>query len=361
MNVLFLTPYILGDPRTPGSSTDVRVYPLAQELKNRGVSFEFLNPPRSHILNPFNRFFLPCSVKDFLNTITRQRMAFDAFFISRASSIFVYLIRKRVGSKVIFDLDDPLFLPSRKIDGFQVRSPLFGFIEKIMENSVAVTASSHYILEYAKSFNPDSFLIHTPIDTEKFSPLIRKKSGKFTVGWVGNASGSLMNLEMLRRPLMRIGKRYDIRFKIVSYLGDERVRNAFRKLERIVEVDYGLRQWVPLSELPKYICDFDVLASPFMKTLWFEGKSVVKIAFGMSMGIPIVSSPVGEQKYVTKHGSNGFLAKNPEDWYKYLKMLIEDEKLRCSMGKAGRETAEKELSSRVCGRKLLGIITRLME
>lgn len=360
MNLLFLTPYILGDPRTPGSSTDVRVYPLAKELKNRGVSFEFLNPPQSHVPNPFDRLFLPCSLKDFLNTIAKQRMEFDAFFISRASSILVHLIEKRVSGKVIFDLDDPLFLPSRKIDGFQVRSPLFGFIEKVMRNSAAVTASSHYILEYAKSFNRDSFLVHTPIDTEKFSPSIRRKSEKFTVGWVGNASGSLVNLEILRRPLMKIGKRYDIRFKIVSYLGDERVRNAFRKLERSIEVDYGMKQWVPLSELPKYICDFDILVSPFTKTLWFEGKSVVKIAFGMAMGIPVISSPVGEQKYVTKHGSNGFLARNPEEWYKYLKMLIEDERLRSSMGKCGRETAEKELSSRVCGKKLFDVINRLL-
>jgi glycosyltransferase involved in cell wall biosynthesis len=361
MKVLFLTPYILGDSRTLGSSTDVRVYPLAKELEKRGASCKFLNSPQSYILNPLNRLFFPLSLENFLSFWVSNKVAFDVLFISRVSSIFVRLIQKKTNSKVIFDLDDPLFLPSRKIGRFKVRSPSFDFVERVMKNSEAITASSHYILAYAKNFNHNSFLIHTPIDTDEFNPLIRKRSEKFTIGWVGNASGSLVNLKMLRRPLMKLGKRYDIRFKMVSYLGDEKVKNAFRKVEGCVEVDYGMEQWVPLNELPRYICGFDVFASPFTKTSWFEGKSIVKAAIGMAIGIPVVASPVGEQKYVLKHGINGFLAKNEEEWYKYLKMLIEDEKLRGSMGNSGRETAEKKLSSRVCGKKLFDTINRLMQ
>lgn len=359
MKALFLTPYILGDPETPGSSTDIRVYPLAKELEKQGISCEFLNPPRLYVVNPFNRIFFAYTFKDFLRLFVNHKMAFDVFFISRVSSIFEYVILKKTKSKVIFDLDDPLFLPSRKIDGFNVRSPSFSFVEKIMENSEVVTASSHYTLAYAKNFNNNSFLIHTPVDTKEFNPSMRKESEKFTIGWVGNACGSIMNLKMLRRPLMKLGKRYDIRFKIVSYMGDERVKNAFRKVESCVEVNYGMTHWVPLDRLPRLICDFDVLVSPFTKTLWFEGKSVVKVAIGMATGIPIVASPVGEQKYVIKHGINGFLAKNEEEWYEYLKMLIEDEKLRGSMGKSGRETAEKKLSSCVCGKKLFDIAVNL--
>lgn len=95
------------------------------------------------------------------------------------------------------------------------------------------------------------------------------------------------------------------------------------------------------------------------KNLWYEGKSALRVGIGMAMGIPVVASSIGEQKYVVKHGVNGFLAKNEEGWYQYLKMLIENDDLRERMGKHGRETAEKELSLNVNGRKLCQILTRL--
>jgi glycosyltransferase involved in cell wall biosynthesis len=81
----------------------------------------------------------------------------------------------------------------------------------------------------------------------------------------------------------------------------------------------------------------------------------------MAMGIPVVASPVGEQKYVVKHGVNGFFAKNEEEWYNYLKMLIEDDDLRRRMGREARKTAEKELSLEVNGKKLYKIIKRIVE
>ena len=346
--------------RTLGSSAEIRVLPFARELEKRGVSCEFLNPPQNYYLNPFNQFLFPTDFRDFLDLLANKKGEFDVLFLSRVSSIFVYLIQKRAYSKVIFDLDDPLFLPSRKIGNFEVRSPAFACIERVMRNSEAVTASSHFILALSKNFNPATFLIHTPIDVETFAPSIMKKSEKFTIGWVGNASGSLENLEMIREPLLKIGKQYDIRFKLVSYLGDERVKNAFRRIEDYVEVDYGLKRWIPLSKMAEHVCDFDVFVSPFTKTPWFEGKSVVKVGIGMAMGIPVIASPVGEQKFVIKHGVNGFLAKTEEEWYKYLKMLIEDENLRDSIGASGRKTVEREMSFHVCGKKLFDVINAVI-
>jgi glycosyltransferase involved in cell wall biosynthesis len=81
---------------------------------------------------------------------------------------------------------------------------------------------------------------------------------------------------------------------------------------------------------------------------------------GMAMAIPVIASPVGEQKHVIRHGINGFLAETEEDWYQYLKILIKDGNLRDSMGKSGRETAEKELSLRISSEKLFKIIENLI-
>ncbi|MGY0287367.1 MAG: glycosyltransferase family 4 protein [Candidatus Methanodesulfokora washburnensis] len=361
MKVLFLTPYILGDPRTPGSSTEVRVYPLAKELEKYGILCNFLTPSPTYTLNPFERYIFPYSLFD-LFRLYDYTEKFDIIFISRISSFLIHFIEKKwkeKRKKVIFDLDDPLYLPTRKILGLKVRSPSFSHIEKVMKDSDVVTVSSHSILSYVKNFNSNSFLIHTPIDTEVFNPLIKKKSEKFTIGWIGHAYGHLVNLKMLRYPLMRLGEQYDIRFKIISYLGYNAVKRTFKEVEKFVEVDYGPDYWIPFEKLPKYISDFDVLASPLIKSSWFEGKSAIRVATGMAMGIPVIASPVGEQKYIIKHEINGFLARNEEEWYNYLKILIEDENLRKRIGREGRNTAESELSLEANGKKLYGIIHNL--
>lgn len=79
------------------------------------------------------------------------------------------------------------------------------------------------------------------------------------------------------------------------------------------------------------------------------------------MGVPVVASPVGEQRYVIHHGVNGYLAKDEEEFYRYLKDLIEDAELRSKMGRKGRETAEEELSLPVNGEKLYRTIRKLFE
>lgn len=358
MKVLFLTSYILSDRATPGSSTEVRILPLAKELEKHGIVCEFLES-KIRTSSHFKEHIFSHSLRKFLRTLLDNKEDFDILFISRISSFLTYLIAKRVKEKVVFDLDDPVFLPSRKMLGLKLRSPYFSCVEKIMNSSEAVTVSSHFILAYAENFNHKSFLIHTPVDTKEFNPLIRKRSEKFTVGWVGNAYAHQANLEMLRRPLVELGRRYDVRFKMVSYLGSMSVKSAFKKVEEHVEVNYGSENWVPFNRLPRHICDFDVLVSPLRRNLWFEGKSAVKVATGMAIGTPVVASSVGEQKYVIQHGLNGFIAGNEEEWYLYLKTLVENSKLRNRMGIEARKTAEEELSVEVNGGKLQEITESL--
>lgn len=53
--------------------------------------------------------------------------------------------------------------------------------------------------------------------------------------------------------------------------------------------------------------------------------------------------------------------RNEQEWYNYLKILIEDEKLRKKMGMEGRKTAEKELSLEVNGKNCIKIIKAVAE
>lgn len=340
-----------------------RILPLAEVLQKYNIECKVIPPIAWHSiakskLGNVLSVVLTHPLEEYISVLSGSP---DVAIVGRISTPQMYLLLrflKRKGVKIIFDLDDALFLRTGKIFGLTVRPGSF-FLEKIVKYSDAVTVNGHYLLEYVRCFNKNVALIHDPIDTEFFSPKTRNNCGNVTIGWEGVPCHHYENLGLLKEPLMKLAKKYDVRFKIVSYLGDSRVKKMFSELEELMDIDYGSKRWVSMNKLPELLSDFDIMVAPLQKTSWYEGKSALRVGLGMAMGIPVVASPVGEQKYIVKHGVNGFLAKNEEEWYHYLKLLIEDDKLRREIGQKGRETADKELSLDICGKKLFSILEAL--
>ena len=344
-----------------------RILPLAKALKEYGIESQVITPiawnsiARGKLGN-----FLSATITYSLEKCVRAiAESADVVIIGRASNLQVYLLTKvlkRRNVKIIFDLDDALFLPVGSLFGVKVRPGSF-YLEKILKDADYITVNGHYLLHYAKNFNHKISIIHDPIDTELFSP--KKKEGdpdKIVIGWQGNARVHRENLAMLVKPLKEIAKECgNVKFKIASYLGDSLIKEMFSPLEDLMEVDYGSERWLPIKSFAELIYDFDIMVAPLKGNIWYEGKSALRAGLGMAMGIPVVASPVGEQKYVIRHGINGFLAKSEDEWVKYLSILIEDDNLRNRMGEEGRKIAEKELSMEVNGKKLYEIIKSIVE
>jgi len=342
-----------------------RILPLAKALESFGVKCKVIPPIKWHSivkgkLSNILSITLTHDPNEYVETLTVPP---DIVIIGRSSTLQMYLLQKVLkskGIKVLFDLDDALFLPTSKLFGVGIRPNSF-CLEEIIRSADFVTVNGHALSKYVKLFNSNTALIHDPIDTDLFNPQFKKHYDKVTIGWQGNPKAHYENLKSLIKPLEKIAQEYNIKFKIASYLGDLRVRELFKQLEKFAEVDYGLSHWVPINKFAELLYEFDIMVAPLMKTPWYEGKSALKVGIGMALGIPVVASPVGEQKYVIKHGINGFLANNENEWYHYLKILIENEKLRKFIGKSGRKTAEKELSLRVCGKKLFETLGKLLQ
>jgi len=347
------------------SGLAVRLLPLARVLEDYGTKCKIISPIAWNSiigdkLGRISYYALTHPPKAYIETMKK---APNIVIISNTSTPQIYLFQKILKSKrikVIFDLYDAIFLPVSRLFGSHIRPGSF-YLERIVRDADFVTVNGHYLLEYAKSWNERVAIIHDPIDIRIIGPKYGKNSSKVTIGWEGDARVHHENLNMLVRPLERIGKKYDVRFKLVSSLGDPKVKQMFRKLESLIEIDYGPDHWLPFKEFVKLLLDIDIMVAPLRKNPWYEGKSALRVGIGMAMGLPVVASPVGEQKYVIKHGINGFIAKNEDEWYEYLKLLVEDDKLRKIMGKKGRKTAERELSLEVNGKKLYKIIKTVAE
>jgi len=92
--------------------------------------------------------------------------------------------------------------------------------------------------------------------------------------------------------------------------------------------------WRRADSWQEFIFQTDVGVVPVMEHI----KSPHKILNYMAYGIPVICTPTDSHSRIVRHGENGFLAKDREDWIKYLDILRNPE-TRAAMGKKARETA----------------------
>ena len=113
---------------------------------------------------------------------------------------------------------------------------------------------------------------------------------------------------------------------IIEKLGMELIRMSEWKE---YEVKWELKTW--LQELSKA----DIIICPQRPEQ--NAKSNNRATQAMSLGKPIIASPLPAYKEVIKNGENGFIAENIEDWEKYL-TLLQDKTMREKIGKAAKES-----------------------
>lgn len=78
-----------------------------------------------------------------------------------------------------------------------------------------------------------------------------------------------------------------------------------------------------------------------------------KVLSYMAAGLPVVCTPTEADKLIMEHGKTGFFACTDEEWYTYLKKLIEDPALRKEMGMRGREYVWQHFTIEAITRKYL--------
>jgi glycosyltransferase involved in cell wall biosynthesis len=83
---------------------------------------------------------------------------------------------------------------------------------------------------------------------------------------------------------------------------------------------------------------------PVLPSDWGPWKFFFKLIQFMSLGLPVVATPIGSNLEIIKDGVNGFLAKDANEWHDRLRLLLDDANLRRRMGAEARQTVEAEFS-----------------
>ena len=84
------------------------------------------------------------------------------------------------------------------------------------------------------------------------------------------------------------------------------------------------------------------LGGTFSQPMW-RLKSENRLTLKMSLGLPVIATPIPSYEPIIVHGVNGFFAKSSHDWIKCLSAL-RDPLLRQQIGRAARESVKDKYS-----------------
>ncbi|MEA2844321.1 MAG: hypothetical protein QOJ69_1992 [Actinomycetota bacterium] len=336
-----LVPYMLGE--APGQRTRIELW--AGYLEKAGWEVEF-HPFEDAALHEilYSPAIAPAKAARLFACYRRhlalalKGISCDLLFVYREASLIGPALTERLlhrkGVPLVYDLDDPIFLP--------YRSPANGWLSllKFQRKTHALLKMSDRVLsinrlmgDYARRYNPAVSVVPNCVDTDRNRPLppAMPSGGPVRVAWSGSFS-TVGNLATIAGPLRRLQAETGAVFRVVS-------SEPF-PLEGI---DVEFRQWSADSEMDS-LADCHVGVVPMADLAWNHWKFNYKTIQYMAVGLPVVARRMGSNVDIVVDGVNGYLVDTEEEWFDRLRTLVSDVGLRRRMGEAARATVVERFS-----------------
>jgi len=259
---------------------------------------------------------------------------YDAVFVYREAALLgPAFFEKRIarrGPPIIYQLDDPLFVPYRSpSNGFWSYLKFFGKIAEICRIAKVVMVNSTQIRGYVEQFNQNIWQVPSVVDTRDYvyrPDLMERSNEEVSIGWSGSPT-TVKNIEVIGGALQRLAKLVKHRVHLIG--GTE---------FNLPGVNYTAQNWSAATEVAD-LQKMQVGMVPLPLNDWNKWKFYMKTAQYLALGIPTVATPLGSNPEVIQHGVTGFLADSEDEWVEYLKLLIEDSELRHRMSRAAAASA----------------------
>ena len=335
MKVLFFLSYFRDQ-----ASSRVRGFYMAEELRSEGINCD--------IIYGYGK-------KVYVNFLARLLRYDIIYFQKRYSKRGLYLnkIARLLGKKTLFDIDDA---PG----GIKLSIKAEKQAVEMIRTSSAVIVGSHKLKDLAQNFNNHVYIIPSSIYLSYYKPKREMRDrGYITLGWIGNGIVYKDDLQMLIKPIENIGEKYDIKLTIVGALEQKEIHQSFGMMKNVEVRIIDSIDWADPIAVPSLISDFDIGLYPLLNNEYNKYKCGFKALEYMAMEVPVIASPVGENKIVINAGRDGFLALNTKEWEENISYLIENEVIRKRMGKLGRKKVEENYSTEVCVHKLIAVFKEI--
>jgi glycosyltransferase involved in cell wall biosynthesis len=243
------------------------------------------------------------------------------------------LEKKYLPSRYLLEFDDAIYLTHPK------KFP------KMIQHATGVIAGNETLAKYAARFNNNVSVIPTVLNTKTFQPFAKPQRDRIILGWSG-LEYNYPYLKLIEPVLQKVLQKPDVELVILSGSPPQKFAAPYR-----------FQKWDPEREVEQ-LNQFDIGLMPLAIDEWCKGKCGFKLLQYMSLAIPSVATTVGVNQQIIRHGENGFLATDRNQWEEYLQLLIEDALLRSRVGTAARSTVLESYSTAVWFPRLLEIYRR---
>ena len=200
---------------------------------------------------------------------------------------------------------------------------LRGKFDRLCRGAAGIIAANDFLLEKAVALNPRCCKVPTAVDLAAYPPPEEKRrtsDGKMTAVWIGTPVTFPFLLELA--PVLRQAAD---RIRLLVVGGGAVVPG----------LECTVVPWAEADEA-KILASADCGLMPLPDTPFTRGKSSYKLLQYFAAGLPVIASPVGENRSVVTPEC-GFLADSPEEWLDAFARLAESEtRLRLAAGAAIR-------------------------
>ena len=209
-------------------------------------------------------------------------------------------------------------------DGFSIKANYFRYksLQDLLKTFDAVTTTCKYIKDRYSKFNPNVYILPNSIDFTLFKPFPKKENKQVRIGWVASDS-HYSEIWMIKRIMRRIFNKYkdDVRFVLFGNLVE--ISTEFQK------DSYERHDFISLDIYPIKLAslNLDIGLCPLDNIEFNRAKSQLKWSEYASLKIPSVCSKL-EPYDCIEDGVTGLVAKDEDEFFEKICLLVEDAKLR---------------------------------
>jgi glycosyltransferase involved in cell wall biosynthesis len=243
---------------------------------------------------------------------------------------------------VVLDLDDDLLSlppdhPDRVATYYASRLP--AILHAIIQAD-ALTVTTRPLMEAVRELNPNVWLLPNYLDETlwNFRQIKDTPAGEpLTVLYMGSTTHQ-PDADSVTGPLLKIAQKYGKQVNFMFYgISPPAELGKFGQVSYQPVLTYNYQDFVRLMTS----IQADVCIAPLRDNSFNRSKSPIKFYEYTAMGIAGVYADMPPYSDVIRDGADGFLARDPEEWYQKIHLLLEDENLRKRMV----QTAQESISS----------------
>jgi len=271
-------------------------------------------------------------------------------YVDEPRAVLHLLMAKRaVGAKLVLDMDDDFWNINEKNYAYQFHYPgseKNNALRFLVKEADAIITSTQALADVVKYWNPSKEVVVIPntIDPTIWNnPIKKNDTGTVRIGWISSANHTQDTPEFIEAMDEVLKKYPQAEFWSLGHWDD-----IYKALPRVTYVKGTPRY----KDFPKFLQELglDISIAPIVSDKFNESKSNIKWMEAAMAGLPTVASNWGPYKDSIEHYKTGFLAKNKNEWVKYLSWLIENPEKRQEIA----ENAKKEGLRKLFSRKTFG-------